>query len=90
MRSMKTIDIRRIDLNLLIAFEAIYEEGSVTQASERLHLTQSALSHALSRLRELFDDPLFERRGNIIAPTAMARQSDRASTVGPGSAGAIG
>ena len=70
---MKTIDIRRIDLNLLIAFEAIYEEGSVTQASERLHLPQSALSHALSRLRELFNDPLFERRGNIIAPTAMAR-----------------
>ena len=93
---MKTIDIRRIDLNLLIAFEAIYEEGSVTQVKNLLfkhtsmHLTQSALSHALSRLRELFDDPLFERRGNIIAPTAMARQSDRASTVGPGSAGAIG
>jgi DNA-binding transcriptional LysR family regulator len=70
---MKMIDIRRMDLNLLVAFEAIYEEGSVTQASERLHLTQSALSHALSRLRELFDDPLFERRGNVIAPTNMAR-----------------
>lgn len=71
---MKIIDIRRVDLNLLVAFEAIFEEGSVTQASERLHLTQSALSHALSRLRELFDDPLFERRGNVITPTKMARR----------------
>lgn len=71
---MKNIDIRRVDLNLLVAFEAIYEEGSVTRASGRLHLTQSALSHALSRLRELCDDPLFERNGNIITPTAMARR----------------
>ncbi|CAB1368456.1 LysR family transcriptional regulator [Denitratisoma oestradiolicum] len=71
---MKNIDIRRVDLNLLVAFEAIYEEGSVTRASERLHLTQSAISHALSRLRELCDDPLFERNGNIITPTAMARR----------------
>ncbi len=71
---MKHIDIRRIDLNLLIAFEAIYQEGSVTGASERLYLTQSALSHALSRLRELCDDPLFERHGKIMVPTGMARQ----------------
>jgi len=49
------IDIRRMDLNLLVAFEAIYEEGSVTQASERLHLTQSALSHGKScETRERF------------------------------------
>jgi len=52
---MKMIDIRRMDLNLLVAFEAIYEEGSVTQASERLHLTQSALSHGKScETRERF------------------------------------
>ena len=66
---MKHIDIRRIDLNLLIAFEAIYQEGSVTGASERLYLTQSALSHALARLRELCDDPLFERHGKAMVPT---------------------
>lgn len=55
MRTMKMIDIRRMDLNLLVAFEAIYEEGSVTQASERLHLTQSALSHGKScETRERF------------------------------------
>lgn len=69
---MKHIDIRRIDLNLLVAFEAIYQEGSVTRASERLCLTQSALSHALSRLRELCGDPLFERRGKEMLPTELA------------------
>lgn len=71
---MQKIDIRRIDLNLLIAFEAIYQEGSVTRASERLFLSQSAMSHALARLRELCGDPLFERQGNAMAPTEMARQ----------------
>src|SRR5512137_2165102 len=71
---MKHIDIRRIDLNLLVACEAIYQEASVTRASERLCLSQSALSHALSRLRELCDDPLFERHGRIMVPTAMASQ----------------
>ena len=73
MESMKHIDIRRIDLNLLIAFEAIYQEGSVTGASTRLYLTQSALSHALARLRELCDDPLFERQGKAMVPTELAR-----------------
>ncbi|MFM7273477.1 MAG: LysR substrate-binding domain-containing protein [Gammaproteobacteria bacterium] len=74
MAVMHKIDIRRIDLNLLIAFEAIYQEGSVTRASHRLFLSQSAMSHALARLRELCGDPLFERQGNAMVPTAMARQ----------------
>lgn len=73
MSAMKRIDVRRIDLNLLVAFEAIYEEGSVTAASERLCLTQSALSHALARLRDLCGDPLFERNGKATVPTALAR-----------------
>lgn len=73
MNAMKRIDARRIDLNLLVAFEAIYEEGSVTAASQRLCLTQSALSHALARLRELCGDPLFERHGKATVPTALAR-----------------
>lgn len=71
---MQKIDIRRVDLNLLIAFEAIYQEGSVTRASQRLFLSQSAMSHALARLRELCGDPLFERKGNAMVPTEMARQ----------------
>lgn len=70
---MHDIDIRRIDLNLLVAFEAIYREGTVTRAGERLHLTQSALSHSLGRLRTLFGDALFERQGNGMAPTVRAR-----------------
>lgn len=78
MSAMKEINVRRIDLNLLVAFEAIYEEGSVTAASQRLCLTQSALSHALARLRDLCGDPLFERHGKATVPTAKAR-----SLIGP-------
>lgn len=71
--SMDKIDIRRGDLHLLVVFDAIYREGTVTRASDRLHVTQSTLSHSLRRLRELFDDPLFERQGNVMVPTAKAR-----------------
>lgn len=63
----------RIDLNLLAVFDAIYTRGSVTQAARHLHLTQSAISHALNRLRREFDDPLFVRSGNALVPTALAR-----------------
>ena len=70
---MKTINTTRIDLNLLVVFEAIYTEGSVTRASGRLNLTQPAISHALARLRTLFGDPLFTRQGHAMVPTAMAR-----------------
>lgn len=70
---MDRINIRRGDLHLLVVFDAIYREGTVTRASDRLHVTQSTLSHSLRRLRELFDDPLFERQGNVMSPTAKAR-----------------
>lgn len=70
----------RIDLNLFTVFDAIYREGGITPASKQLHLSQPAVSHALARLRELLHDPLFERRGNVMIPTALAR--DIASTVG--------
>lgn len=70
---MKTINTARIDLNLLVVFEAIYTEGSVTRASARLNLTQPAISHALGRLRALFGDPLFTRQGHAMVPTPMAR-----------------
>lgn len=65
--------VGRIDLNLLVVFDAIYREGSVTLAAEKLNLTQPAISHALGRLRLLLDDPLFERRGRSLVPTAAAR-----------------
>ncbi len=65
--------ISRVDLNLFIVFEAIYDEGSITRASQKMNLTQPALSHALARLRELFGDPLFVRRDKAMVPTPLAR-----------------
>jgi DNA-binding transcriptional LysR family regulator len=66
-------NVSRIDLNLLVVLEAIYTEGGVSRAGEKLNLTQPAISHALSRLRELFDDPLFIRDGRGLAPTPLTR-----------------
>ena len=56
---MNRNDLRRVDLNLLIVFETLMHERSVTRAAEKLFLGQPAISAALSRLRNLFDDPLF-------------------------------
>src|SRR6266446_4603900 len=67
------VNILRIDLNLLVVLEAIYTEGGVSRAGEKLNLTQPAISHALARLRELFDDPLFIRDGRGLAPTPLTR-----------------
>ena len=53
--------LRRVDLNLLVALQALFEARSVTRAGERLGVTQSAMSHTLKRLRSLFDDPLLVR-----------------------------
>jgi DNA-binding transcriptional LysR family regulator len=65
--------ISRVDLNLFTVFEAIYTEGSVTRASQKLSLTQPAISHSLSRLRQMFDDPLFVRQGHAMVSTPLAR-----------------
>jgi DNA-binding transcriptional LysR family regulator len=67
------MSISQVDLNLFTVFDAIYREGGITAASKRLHLSQPAVSHALSRLRELFADSLFERQGNAMIPTPRAR-----------------
>ncbi len=64
----------RLDLNLLNVFDTIYREGSLTRAARALHLTQPAVSHSLSRLREHFDDPLFTRQSNRMVPTPLARR----------------
>lgn len=66
--------LNRLDLNLLHVFDTIYREGSLTRAARALHLTQPAVSHSLSRLREHFDDPLFSRQGNQMVPTPLARR----------------
>lgn len=67
-------DLGRLDLNLLVALEALLEERSVSRAAERLYITQSAMSKTLGRLRELFDDQLFVRRGSGMVPTPRAEQ----------------
>lgn len=70
---MNGIHTPRLDLNLFVAFDAIYSEGNVTRAARKLNLTQSALSHALARLRDLFADPLFLRHGAEMVPSPLAR-----------------
>ena len=67
------MQIHRLDLNLLTVFECIYSQGSVTRAAEYLHLTQPSVSHALNRLRDALDDPLFVRDGKRLAPTERAK-----------------
>jgi DNA-binding transcriptional LysR family regulator len=69
---MQRINLRAVDLNLLVVFDAVMAERSVTRASERLHLTQPAVSHALSRLRALFKDALFVRTPLGLEPTPLA------------------
>jgi DNA-binding transcriptional LysR family regulator len=71
------MSIGRMDLNLLKVFDAVYEDRNLVLAGRRLHLTQSAVSHALARLRELVGDELFVRTGKGMTPTA------RATAMGP-------
>src|SRR6202035_3781544 len=63
-----------IDLNLLRIFDILYDERNVTRAAARLFLTQSAVSHALARLREVLGDPLFMRIPSGLQPTERAHQ----------------
>lgn len=62
---------RRLDLNLLVALDALLGECSVSRAAERLCLGQSATSSALARLREHFNDPLLVQVGRRLEPTAL-------------------
>ena len=68
------MDIRAVDLNLLKAFDALMSERAVTRAATRIGLSQPAMSHALSRLRSLFNDDLFVRTPTSMEPTARARE----------------
>ncbi|GAB7531274.1 transcriptional regulator NodD2 [Pseudomonas sp. 3A(2025)] len=65
---------RRLDLNLLVALDALLEECSVSRAAQRLNLGQSATSAALARLREHFQDPLLVAVGRNLEPSALARE----------------
>ncbi|CAD5108223.1 LysR family transcriptional regulator [Zestomonas carbonaria] len=66
--------LHRLDLNLFRVFEVIYRERNLTRAAAALHLSQSAVSHALGRLRGQLGDPLFVRDGRGVAPTPLAEQ----------------
>jgi DNA-binding transcriptional LysR family regulator len=63
-----------IDLNLLVVFDAIMRDRSVTRAGQRLSLSQPAMSHALTRLRHMLKDDLFVRSPNGMVPTPRAEQ----------------
>lgn len=67
------MNLRKLDLNLLLVFEAIYAERSISRAAEKLNLSQPAVSNALTRLRESLNDPLFERTAQGMMPTARAK-----------------
>src|SRR3954468_10970369 len=66
--------VRQIDLNLLVALDALLAEGNVTRAAEKLGLSQPAMSHALNRLRALLDDPILVRTPRGMVPTPRAEE----------------
>lgn len=68
------LDLRKLDLNLLLVFNALYQQRSVTAAAHELALSPSALSHALARLRTALGDELFVRLDNQMQPTLRADQ----------------
>jgi DNA-binding transcriptional LysR family regulator len=72
MREMTERNLRGIDLNLLVVFDALMAERHVTRAAQHNGLSQPAMSKALNRLRHLLDDPLFERRDGRMEPTPRA------------------
>jgi LysR family transcriptional regulator, nod-box dependent transcriptional activator len=63
-----------VDLNLLVALDALLTEGSVSRAADRLGLSQPGMSNTLARLRKLFGDPLFVRQGLALVPTPRAEE----------------
>src|ERR1700748_459434 len=71
-RSRSAVNFSSLDLNLLRVFDAIHTTRSVTIAASTLHLTQPAVSKQLNRLREIFDDPLFVRTVEGMAPPRRA------------------
>ena len=67
------MNLSKVDLNLFIVFDAIYTEANLTRAGQIIGITQPAVSNALARLRETFNDPLFVRTAQGMVPTPMAQ-----------------
>ncbi|WP_339070719.1 LysR family transcriptional regulator [Pseudomonas idahonensis] len=70
---MVTVLLRNIDLNLLVVLDALLTEKHVTRTALRLHLSQPAVSHSLSKLRGLLDDPILIRRGSELVLSSLAQ-----------------
>jgi LysR family transcriptional regulator, transcriptional activator for leuABCD operon len=66
------LNMRSLDLNLLVVFESIYSAGNISHAARQLDMSQPAMSNALARLRKQLDDQLFVRAGNGVVPTPKA------------------
>jgi len=71
---LNEIDLSRADLNLLVLFETVLRERHVGRAAGRLHLSASAVSHGLGRLRRLLGDPVFLRTPRGVVPSARAQE----------------
>ena len=71
------MNLRNIDLNLLVILDAVLAEKSVTRAAKRLGMSASGVSHALDRLRRTFNDPLIERTPRGMVPTQRAQDLGR-------------
>src|SRR5215472_9901334 len=68
------MNLSAVDLNLFAVLHAVLEERSATRAAERLHVTQSAVSNAIGRLRAVLGDPLVVRSGRGLTPTPRAEE----------------
>lgn len=66
------MDLRRVDLNLLVAFDVLVAERNVTRAAQRMSVGQPAMSATLARIRKLFGDPILVREGRALVPTPLA------------------
>src|SRR4051812_47947129 len=71
---LNQIELSRIDLNLLVLFDAVLQTRHVGRAAARVSLTPSAISHGLGRLRRLLNDPLFLRTPRGVVPTERANE----------------
>lgn len=80
---LNEIDLSRLDLNLLVLFEAVFDEAHVGRAAARLSLSPSAVSHGLGRLRRLLNDPVFLKAPRGVVPT------ERANALAPSIADAL-